>query len=123
MIAWAGRRPAGTVNEFQAAALSADTGVAFFDDRTQSAGPARHTLADKIFHGREDELCQCCHKDMEGLPGALGPVLNHITCATRLHQQGPGPSRHCFSDHRTPVARWRQAGCMGRGDLTNAEWD
>lgn len=31
--------------------------------------------------------------------------------------------RHCFSDLLTWVGRWAQAGCMGRGDLTNAEWD
>ncbi|MFD5193977.1 hypothetical protein ACFWMU_38855 [Streptomyces sp. NPDC058357] len=40
---------------------------------------ARLTLASKVFHGRKDELCQCCYKGMEGRPGALGPVLECVT--------------------------------------------
>ncbi len=41
----------------------------------------------------------------------------------RFRQPYGALPRHCFSDLPTRVGCWGQAGCMGRGDLTNAEWD
>ncbi|MGW0704321.1 transposase, partial [Streptomyces sp. NPDC002867] len=54
--------------------------------------------------------------DAEGTGGLVGSRVQVL----RIPRGGP---RHCFSDLLTWVGCWGQAGCMGRGDLTNAEWD